>query len=516
MQRASSRRKIKFSRSLRARLAALAFGVFAAGCTLFNAAPRAPIGVRIDCATAAVVGLRWSAADASKSARYEILRNGASIGKTADLSFDDASVAASQSYSYVVTAFDAQGNRAASVPLAVSTPPASGRAEAPYCASSLIRSMTWDWAGGYRAAEGSDLWPVTWGQDGNVYTFFGDGGGFGGDDHRGRTSFGVAMITGPPPLNAAAEINLYGGFLPRYPSRLSGKARALIAVGSNFYAIAGLYRSSDAKSSGPRPISGSPEHVEMVYSPHDAHSWRDSGWTFCSSETGAAFAGDGAFCPSGFINFGAGNAGARDGYVYLLGTSPASDRAAGMETSARTYLARVARTRILNKSAYRYFAGMDAASKPVWSANSDRMQPIFSDRNSQRPGCGGHCSMSSNLEEAVYDAPLRRFIGVAQGNFLAQTSFYESVNPWGPWATISYHNIEAADGSGGWGNLGSAAGESLGVHPVNAWTSADGRTLWMVYSSDGRAGPDALFPRPGTKLDAFHLLRVDLDVAQAR
>jgi hypothetical protein len=516
MQRASSRRKIKFSQILYALLAALALGVLAAGCTLFNSAPRPPIGVRIECATAAVVGLRWSAADASKSARYEILRNGASIGKTADLSFDDASVSASQNYSYVISAFDAQGNRAASAPVDVSTPPESGRAEAPYCASSLIRSMTWDWAGGYRAAEGSDLWPVTWGQDGNVYTFFGDGGGFGGDDHRGRTSFGIAMLTARPPLNPAAEINLYGGYLPRYPSHLSGKARALIAVGSNFYAIAGLYRSSDAKSSAPQPISGSPEHVEMVYSPHDAHSWRDSGWTFCSSDTGAAFAGDGAFCPSGFINFGAGNAGARDRYVYLMGTSPASDRAAGMETAARTYLARVARTRILQRDAYRYFAGLDSGLKPVWSADPARMQPIFTDRSAQRPGCGGQCSMSSNLEEAVYDAPLQRFIGVAQGNLLAQTSFYESVNPWGPWATISYHNIDAADGSGGWGNLGSAAGESLGVHPVNAWTSADGRTLWMVYSSDGRAGPDALFPPPGTKLDAFHLLRVELDVAQAR
>jgi hypothetical protein len=50
------------------------------------------------------------------------------------------------------------------------------------------------------------------------------------------------------------------------------------------------------------------------------------------------------------------------------------------------------------------------------------------------------------------------------------------------------------------------------VHPVNAWTSRDGRTLWMVYSSDGRAGANARFPAPGTPLDGFHLVRVDLQV----
>lgn len=496
------------ARAMRTRCTvALFLGLSAlSGCTLLQV--HAPSELRTECATAAVVGLRWSPAlDGSRASGYRILRNGEPIGATARSSFADTTVGASMTYTYVIDAFGLFGPIAASAPLTVTTAPAAPSGDAPYCPSPLIRSMEWDWSHGYRAAEGSDLWPVTWGQDGNVYAFFGDGGGFGGDDFRGRTSFGIAMISGRPPLSDAAETNLYGGFQARYPARLSGKARSIIAVGADFYAIAGIYRSGDPKSRRPQPISGSPEHVELAYSLHDAHSWQDSAWTFCNTDT------DGTFCPSGFINFGPGDSRAPDRYVYLFGTSPAADRRLQQSApAARTYLARVNRRRMLRQSAYRYFAGLDSRSRPIWSAAAERMQPIFTDRNAPQPGCGDRCGMSGDLEDAVYDAGLKRYIGVAQGGFLAQTSFYEAPDPWGPWTTISYNNIDAATGSGGWGNLGSAAGDSLGVHPVNAWTSSDGRTMWMTYSSSGKAPAGALFPPPGSGLDAFHLLRVDLQV----
>jgi len=45
-------------------------------------------------------------------------------------------------------------------------------------------------------AEGSDMWPITWAADGNLYTCYGDGGGFGGTDTLGRVSFGVARVEG--------------------------------------------------------------------------------------------------------------------------------------------------------------------------------------------------------------------------------------------------------------------------------------------------------------------------------
>jgi hypothetical protein len=111
---------------------------------------------------------------------------------------------------------------------------------------------------------------------------------------------------------------------------------------------------------------------------------------------------------------------------------------------------------------------------------------------------------------AVYDRELRRYIATAQGDYAGQTSFYDAPHPWGPWTTISYNNIDPATGTGGWANLGTAGGESLGVHMVNAWTSPDGLTLWATYSSDGKAPPGALFPPAGTQMDSFNLVSVRL------
>jgi hypothetical protein len=318
------------------------------------------------------------------------------------------------------------------------------------------------------------------------------------------------MITGSPPPSAERQFNIYGGFNARFPSTLSGKARSIIAVGADFYAIAGIYRSSDEKSDRRGPISGTPPHLEIAYSKHNAHSWRDGSWTFCGAAAPKADP-TGPFCPAGFVNFGRANAGARDGYVYLFGdSSTAAPLGQTSNSAANTFLARVRPKRMLVQSAYEYFAGLDSHARPTWTREPTRMQPIFTDRSAPQPGCGGTCGMGASLEEAVYDAGLKRYIGVAQGNFLAQTSFYEAPEPWGPWTTISYNNIDAATGSGGWGNLGAGAGGSLGVHAINAWTSDDGRTMWMAYSSDGTAPPGALFPPAGTALDSFNLLRVEL------
>jgi hypothetical protein len=173
----------------------------------------------------------------------------------------------------------------------------------------------------------------------------------------------------------------------------------------------------------------------------------------------------------------------------------------------------VPQDRVLTHSAYQYFAGLDRRGRPIWSADAARMQPIFSDRNVAQSGCGNLCNMAGSLAEVVYDAGLKRYIGIAQGDYLAQTAFYDAPDAWGPWTSVAYDNIDAKAGTGGWAHLGTAAGDALGVHPVNAWTSTDGKTLWLTFSSDGKAPADALFPPAGTHMDAFNLLSVTLQPA---
>jgi hypothetical protein len=470
-----------------------------AGCTWMGGrfAPGGPKAAALytDCATAAVVGLRWQA-PRGRVAQYEIMRDGAPLATTTETVFADTTVSESTHYSYSVVAAPRSGAPPAIIGTAqVDTPAASPTGDAPYCRSKHIESISWDWAGGHTEPNGSDLWPVTWGKDGRVYTFF-----------------GIAMLASPPPLNAESARNVFGGYNSPHPSTLHGKGGALIAVGRDFYTLGGVYTEAEATSRA--TVSGSPKRRQLAYSKGNAHSWRAAPWFFCSGEDNKL---EGNFCPMGFINFGPGNSGAPDRQVYLFGTNntPAYWSAAQPASAASTYLARVPAGRLLEKDAYRYFAGLDARGRPVWSAAQQQMRAIFTDRNASRPGCGGTCDLTSRLVEAVYNKGLRRYIGTAQGEYVGQTSFYEAPQPWGPWATISYNNIDAATGTGGWANLGAAGGESLGVHLVNAWTSRDGRTLWATYSSDGTAPPGALFPPEGTLLDSFNLIRVHLNITPA-
>jgi hypothetical protein len=343
-----------------------------------------------------------------------------------------------------------------------------------------------------------------------VYAFFGDGGGIGGNNDLGRASFGIATFARPPPLTTATARNLYGGFQAAHPAAIHGKASSIIAIGKDFYAIGGIYNATEV-ADHPHRLSGAPNRVQIVYSHNNAYSWQTVPWTFCQADDAGAQL-TGAFCPSGFVNFGPGYSGAADKYVYLVGV--ANDRSmwqdAPAPTPTRTYLVRVHRSRLRDQHAYEYFAGLDVRGRPTWSAAEARKTAIFSDPNPDRPGCGGVCSMGSVLSDVTYNAGLKRYIGIAQGGFIGQTSFYESPNLWGPWKVILYNNINPTDGSGGWGNLGKAGGDSIGVHVINAWTSADGLDLWLTYSSDGKAPEGAQFPPSGTSMDSLNLLHAHL------
>ena len=66
----------------------------------------------------------------------------------------------------------------------------------PYPPSPIIHNVTFDFSSLTRGAPGSDEWPITWAEDDNLYTAWGDGGGFSGTNSDGRVSFGVARIKG--------------------------------------------------------------------------------------------------------------------------------------------------------------------------------------------------------------------------------------------------------------------------------------------------------------------------------
>jgi hypothetical protein len=499
-----------------------------AGCGTLAMRP-APPQLSLRCANPQAVGLEWKAVAGRSRIGYRVWRDGAVIGATGEPEYTDTTVSPSHSYTYRVSAAGFLGRSSWSTALAVATAAASPGGDPPYCRSRLIRSMRWHWSEGTTQANGSDLWPVAWGADGAVYAFFGDGGGFGGSDTLGRTSFGIARLSGPSPLGA---VNVYGGYQALHPASLHGKASSIIAIGADFYALAGIYRPEDEAAGGRRGPSGSPDHVEIAYSRGNAYSWRTANWSFCGARfaaRGAAIGGtddrkeagtsaavlSGDFCPIFFVGFGRGNAGAPGGFAYLVGAKNSSSvwRDVPGAPPAQSYLSRVAPSRLLRRTAYEYFAGLDAHGAPRWSRDPRRMRPIFSDANPNAAGCGDECGMAGTLVACDYLPGLHRYLAVAQAIYMAQTSFYEAPELWGPWSVVSYDNIDPLTGRGGWANLGRGAGIALGVHPVNAWASADGLHLWVTYSSNGVAPPEAAFPPGGTAMDAFNLVGVDLEVA---
>jgi hypothetical protein len=310
------------------------------------------------------------------------------------------------------------------------------------------------------------------------------------------------MITGSDPVITADNAsNIFGGLHAAHRSTINGKIGSLIAVGSNFYGVGGIYRPGDPK--GP---SGAPNHSEIVYSIGDAYSWQDAHCTFCSADS-KGNPTSGVFCPGGFVNFGRGNAGAPDNFVYLYGTDNSKNYWVGTNATgpAYTYLLRVPGNQVTTLSAYQCVAGFDTAGKPLWDSDLSHRKPIFTDQNAKPMSIG----------EAFYNAGIHRYIGVAQGVYVNQAAFYEAPNPWGPWKTIAYYNSNA-DNTGGWGNLGSSAftvghGDSLGIHFINAWTSKDGLTMWATFSSDGNAPADAdLAPLAGKDMDSISLVEVTL------
>ncbi|MGE5177266.1 MAG: hypothetical protein ACM3JJ_12955, partial [Hyphomicrobiales bacterium] len=82
-------------------------------------------------------------------------------------------------------------------------------------------------------APGSDLWPVAWAADDNLYTPWGDGGGFGGTGSVGRVTLGVGKVSGP--ATGFTGTNVFGGANAEAPATFDGKANGILSVGGVLY-----------------------------------------------------------------------------------------------------------------------------------------------------------------------------------------------------------------------------------------------------------------------------------------
>ncbi|HVY69925.1 MAG TPA: DUF4185 domain-containing protein [Verrucomicrobiae bacterium] len=335
---------------------------------------------------------------------------------------------------------------------------------APYPRSRIISNIVWHWETRVTAAPGSDLWPVAWGPDDNLYAAWGDGGGFGGTDRDGRVALGFARIEGGP--ENWRGININGGKDPEHPSSFpkKGKCGGLAFVDGVLYAKINL---QDA----PWPDVN---HT-LAWSVDRGATWTNANWVFPH--------GVGNFQPAKFLTCGPDYTGlpkSLAGHVYIYG--PAQPEKEGVPN--RLYLARAPRGKLREREAYEFFCGLAVFGGPRWTTNFHRAKAVFIDPNGTSPG------------SVVHDPGLNRFLLACFHVGPGQLGVFEAPNPWGPWKTITY--VE------NWGNMG-AAGEGLTCGFPQKWMSRDGLELWSVFSVYGEGAKQGINAH-----DRFNLVKATL------
>jgi len=342
--------------------------------------------------------------------------------------------------------------------LRVATSPA--RSIPPYPYSRVLAPIDWDFTSllEQRKAHGSDLWPCAWAADDALYCAWGDGGGFDGDDdHIGRVSLGFARIEGTPSQTDPGAVhgkNVWGE--PPYAdvqATFGGKVGNVVALKGVLYASGGFW--TVANTDQPTRKSGRGPLNSLAWSTDSARSWQIAPWS-SQSPLGS------------FIDRGRDSLSAQPDHLYLYYQRTDDDR--------HLYLQRISSGQLItdpaNGGKFEYFTGTTwLLHTPRWSSDEKQAVPIFFDRN--------HVEGAS----AVYDAPLNRYLlttgHYASGNdddsSAGQVGIFEAPNPWGPWSTLGYYE--------NWGNLqAETAGDYLSLRIPSKWISADGKTVWAVFS----------------------------------
>ncbi|MGG1519360.1 serine hydrolase [Paenibacillus oryzisoli] len=295
--------------------------------------------------------------------------------------------------------------------------------QSPFPQSDRVRSVSFEPAASIRiTGEDSDNWPCTWGEDGTLFTSYGDGYGFVPHTEK-KLSLGLAVLHGTP--QSFEGVNLRTETGEREGDGPHGlKASGLLAVDGTLYML--------ARNAG---------NSQLAWSEDNGRTW-EWGFTF---ETSFG-------CPT-FVNYGQHYEGAQDNYVYIY--SP--DGPSAYEEYDHIVLARVNRDHIRSRSAYEFYRGTDEAGAPIWTTKLEDRGPVFTFPR--------HC----HRLEALYHAATGRYWLVPACNHEGSWGIFDAPTPWGPWSTVYYTEY--------WG-----LGRTHSYRFPTKWISTDGTQLQLIFS----------------------------------
>ena len=282
-----------------------------------------------------------------------------------------------------------------------------------------------------RKAKGGDNWPITWADDGHLYTAYGDGHGFEPKVEK-KLSLGICRVEGGPGDFKGVNVRSKTGETVGGGSA-GAKASGMVCVDGVLYML--------VRNTGNSQVAWSGDH---------GVTWEWSKWKFGES-----------FGMPTFLNFGKDYAGARDGYVYVY----SADSDSAYKPADRMVLARVPRDKIRDRASYEFFVKRDTSGGAVWSQDISKRGAVFENE--------GKCYRSG----ISYNAGLKRYLwcqtvyGKEDMRFEGGIGIFESPEPWGPWRTVFY--TEKWD---------VGPGETSSMPPK--WMSEDGRTCYLVFSGE--------------------------------
>ncbi|UCG56912.1 MAG: serine hydrolase [Phycisphaerales bacterium] len=307
-----------------------------------------------------------------------------------------------------------------------------GYRRGPYPPSPVIRGVEWAPADTIvRKAQGSDNWPITWADDDNLYTAYGDGWGFEPKTDK-KLSLGLAKVIGLPPDLTGVNIRTETG--ERVGQGVKGaKASGMLCVDGVLYMLV-------------RNVGNS----QVVWSADHGQSWTWCDWRFGTS-----------FGAPTFLNFDKNYAGARDEFVYMY----SHDSDSAYEPADRMVLARVPKDKVSEREAYSFFQGLDGSGQPGWTKDIDSRGAVFANP--------GRCYRNG----ISYNAGLDRYLwcqtlhGKDDMRFTGGLGIFDAPEPWGPWTTVFY--TEKWD-------VGPGETNSF----PTKWISNDGKTCCLLFSGD--------------------------------
>jgi CubicO group peptidase (beta-lactamase class C family) len=307
----------------------------------------------------------------------------------------------------------------------------ASRRSMPYPRSRVIRDVMWAPPESVvRQAHDSDNWPLTWMDNNDLFTAYGDGFGF-DPKVSAKLSLGFARVAGSPEAFQGVNVRSESG--ERKGDGASGsKASGLLMVDGVLYMC--------VRNEG---------NSRLAWSLDRGATWDRSPWRFEESFG----------CPT-FLNFGKNYNGVRDDYVYIY--SPDADDA--YTPANRMVLARVPKDRIRERASYEFFTAIGKDGEPRWTDAVERRGAVF-----ENPG---RCYRSS----VSYNAGLNRYLWcqiIPNGDtrFRGGFAVYDAPEPWGPWTTAFYTEL--------W-DIGPGETNSF----PTKWMSLDGKTLYLVFSGN--------------------------------